>query len=122
MTCKEFKNEFKNLTLLAFVVSDRTYIYKFNSNHITFFLRTFVEEDIPHWNYIMFYKIKNNNNILDENGKVSKFEEKADFLYVIAKKKDQSGPKCKFRRVLQTPDLSKIEGKKVKIFVIQEKK
>jgi hypothetical protein len=123
MTCREFKNKIGDITLLAFIVSSRkTYIYKFKAKLVTFFMRKFIDSAIPKWDTVMFYGTGENTKLLDEEGRFNKFEEKADFLYHIARTKDQTATKCSIKETFITPDMSKLEGKKVKIHVLSDRK
>lgn len=121
MNCKEFKSEFVGKAILAFVASQFTHIYKFDSDIITFFMRRFVDEAVPAWHTIFFYSIKSKNVKLTREEKLHKFEQKADFLNLKAKRDDQIGNQCVFRRTFITPDTSLLEGKKAKVTTISQK-
>ena len=123
MTCKEFKRKIGDITVLAFINGiNKTYIYRFNSKLVTFFMRKFIDTALPDWDTVLFYKISGNENFLDEEGRVERFEDKADFLYTIAKSKDQNASKCVLKETLMTPDMSALEGKKVKIHVLSDRR
>lgn len=121
MNCKEFKKEFKDFILLAFVASNFTHIFKFDSEYITFFMRKFIDDNVAAWKTIYFYSIKSKNIAITEKDRIYKFEEKADFLFVKAKHEDQIGNQCKFRRTITTPDTSNLEGKYAKVISLNPK-
>ena len=123
MTCKEFKEKIGDITVLAFINGiTKTYIYRFNSKLVTFFMRKFIDTAIPHWDTVLFYKISGNENFLDKDGRIERFEDKADFLYTIAKSREQTAFKCVMKETLITPDMSPLEGKKVKIHVLSDRR
>lgn len=123
MTCKEFKEKIGDITVLAFINGiNQTYIYRFRSKLTTFFMRKFIDTAIPDWDTVLFYKISGKENFLDKDGRIDRFEDKADFLYTIAKSQDQSASKCVLKETLITPDMSALEGKKVKIHVLSDRR
>ncbi len=82
-------------------------------------MRKFIDEKIPYWRNIFFYELSNLNEEILEDGKITKFEDKARFLYVIAKRLDQKGEICVLKRVLLPPDLSKLEGTRAKLYTLK---
>lgn len=118
MTCGEFKEEFKNRVILAFVLDVTTKIYKFESKHITFFLRKFIDDYQPDWRRMYFYSVANLSTEITEDGKITKFEDKAEFLYVTAKHVDQKHSVCTLKRVYIIPDMRHLEGHRAKVLTL----
>ncbi|MFP4368967.1 MAG: hypothetical protein ACOC2K_03335 [Bacteroidota bacterium] len=117
MNCGEFKRLFKDKTILAVVAERYTRFYKFESRHIYFFLKKFLEAKYPGWRVVYLYKIE--ENVGDEDEEVSSMiRDKADFLYLIAKRNEQKPNLCVIKEVLASPDLSHFEGKKTKVISI----
>lgn len=114
MTCKDFKDIFQDKIILAFVMDEHTNLYKFNSKHITFFMRKFIDEYRPDWRTIFFYEIDSLNVDVLEQGVIKKFNEKARFIYLYAKRKDQMGGLCAIKSTYQLPDFTHLEGKKAR--------
>lgn len=122
MTCSEFKMEFAGRVILAFVTDNVTHLFKFEARYITFFMKRFIDDKLPFWRHIYFYEVDNLNVELTEDGKISKFEDKAKFLYLLAKRLDQTRGVCVIRRTFLPPDLSRLEGKKAKVYTLRFEK
>lgn len=122
MTCNEFKMEFAGRVILAFVTDDITHLFKFDSRYITFFMRKFIDDKIPYWRHIYFYEVENINVELTEDGRITKFEDKAKCLFLWAKRLDQSGGQCAIKRTFLPPDFKLLEGKKAKVYSLSFEK
>lgn len=121
MTCKEFKKKFPNTMLLVFVMDKFSHIYKVNSEFITFFMRTFITEHVPHWNRMYFYKLEDEKRLLTEDGKLTHIKDRAKFTHYIAKAEDQQAFLCSLKWVPSEPDIKILEGKKVKVISLNAK-
>ncbi len=121
MNCGEFRNAFPDRLILAFLVDDFTHIIKFKSELITYFMRKFAPEEFPGWRKIYFYSVKHEHDKIIEGGKITSFEEKATFLYLVASRKEQGGPKSVIRTVMRAPDMRLMEGKKAKVITIHSR-
>ncbi len=118
MTCGEFKMEFAGKVILAFVTDDKTQLFKFDARYITFFMRKFVDVEVPYWRHIYFYEVENINVELTVDGRISRFEDKAKCLFLWAKRLDQSGGACVIKSTFLPPDFKLLEGKKAKVFTL----
>lgn len=128
MNCKEFKEEFAGMQILAFVNDAYTNIYKFSSQLITYFMRHFIVERHPFYQHVFFYECGHDNSpetieksMLLAEQQILHIKDKANFLYIFAKREDQKGPQCVFKKVIIPPDMSKLEGKRAKVFTIAAK-
>ncbi len=119
MTCSEFKMQYAGRVILAFVTDEATHLFKFEARYITFFMKRFIDEKLPMWRHMYFYEVDNLNVEITENGKICKFEDKAKFLYLWAKRLDQSGGVCVIRSTFLPPDMSLLEGKRAKMFTLR---
>jgi len=121
MNCSEFKILFPNKIILAFATDETTQLFKFHTNHITFFMRKFIEDAMPYWRHIYFYEVDNLNVELTKDGRITKFEDKAKFLYLWAKHTDQVGNVCVIKQIFLPPDMRLLEGKKAKVCTLSFK-
>ncbi len=119
MTCGDFKMEFHGKVILAFVTDDVTQLFKFESRYITFFLRRFIDDKMPYWRHMYFYEVDNINVEITKDGKISKFEDKAKFLFTWAKRLEQTGGSCCIRRTATVPNFSLLEGNKAKVLTLK---
>lgn len=115
MNCTEFKNTFPNVDILALVIADYTYFFRFPSKLISFFMLKFIDKQIPLWRKIFFYTIKPQSHLTDEKGNITKITEKAYPTFLYANNDHQLPFKCVLREVVRVPDLSAFEGKKITI-------
>lgn len=118
MNCNEFKMEFAGKVILAFVTDDTTHLFKFEARYVTFFLRKFIDDRMPYWRHIYFYEVANINVEITEDGKITKFEDKAKFLFLWAKRLEQTGGHCNIKRTFLPPDMSLLEGIKSKVITL----
>lgn len=119
MTCSEFKMEYAGKTILAFVTEEITHLFKFEARFISFFMLRFLDKHLPFWRHIYFYEVDNINVELTEDGKISRFEDKAKFLYLWAKHTDQTTGRCVIKRTFLPPDMSLLEGKRAKVATLR---
>jgi hypothetical protein len=105
--------------VLAFVVEKYTYLYKFKAQHITFFMRRYLEEKHRLWAVCYFYEVGlEEENVVDMGNYI---KEKAEFLFVVARHLEQKMNQCVFRRVVSIPDMSPLEGKRARVIILGEK-
>lgn len=119
LNCTEFRKIYDGRQILAFVTDDRvTHIYKFSAKFVTFFMRNYIDDAVAYWRHIHFYEIADIHRDLVEDGKITKFEEKAVYLYLSAKRLDQAGGKCVFKKTLLPPDMRRLEGSRAKVITL----
>ncbi len=119
MNCKEFKEEFKGRMLLAFIVeNDRTHILKLKTEYITYFMRHFIDEHYILWRIVFFYEISM-QEMPEFLGEINNLEmlikEKAQYLYVMAKKEEQPERQCYFKKTTYAPNMKHMVGKKYRL-------
>lgn len=117
MNCKEFKENFEGKIILTFLMEDFTFIYKFKCEHITFFMKKFLDRHHPKWKVAYFYDVGTYEGELS----LDKIKEQAKFLYLIARNTTQSA-ECVFKSVFAAPDFSHLEGKKAKVITLGKEK
>lgn len=115
MKCSEFKDLHDNKIILAFVTDDVTHLFKFEAKYITFFMRKFLEAKLPYWRHVYFYEVANLNVEITKGGIITKFEDKAKFLFLWAKHTDQVGGVCVIKPTFLPPDMRLLEGRKAKV-------
>ena len=120
MTCTEFREKYPNQEILALVIADYTYFYRFPSKLINFFMLKFIDKEQPLWRKIFFYVLKHQAELYNEEGKITKLTEKANPTYLYANSEHQKATACVLREVLRVPSLSNFEGKKIKITKISD--
>lgn len=120
MTCTEFREKFYKTEILALVVADYTYFYRFPSNLINFFMLKFIDSEQPLWRKIFFYTLIQKAELYNEEGKLTKLTEKATPIYLYAKSEHQKAMKCVLKEVLRVPNLVTFEGQRIKVTKISE--
>ncbi len=115
MTCTEFREKYPNQDILALVLADYTYFYRFPSKLINFFMLKYIDTEQPLWRKIFFYVIKQKAELYNEEGELTKLTEKANPTYLYANSEYQKATACVLREVLRVPNLANFEGKKIKV-------
>lgn len=126
MNCKEFKEKYKNKTLLAFVVvEETTHIIKLKTEFITYFMRYFLDEHFLLWRIVFFYEVFINESPdfdeeIEDIGKL--IRDRAEYMYLMAKKEEQPATQCYFKDTTYRPNTKHLEGKKHRLKELRMKK
>lgn len=121
MNCGDFKAVFSGRTILALVIEEHTFIYRFKTEFITYFLRTFLHFQMPLWKAVYFYDIGSADLPESHETDGKKIIDKARFLKLIARCEDQTGGECVFKKAPMAPDTKKLEGKRSLVITIDGK-
>lgn len=117
MNCKEFKQKFKGRIILAFVVDTHTHLYRFHCEYITEFMRRIINTSNPNWELAFFYTVES-----FEDNDIERVKSKAQFLFCAAKSKDQRINECVFKEVIIPPNMTKLEGKRMRMITLRPDK
>ena len=120
MTCTEFREKYPTNEILALVVADYTYFYRFPSKLINFFMLKYIDSEKPLWRKIFFYVLKQKVELYNDDGKLTKLTEKATPTYLYANSEHQKAMACVLKEVLRVPNLATFEGQKIKVTKISE--
>ena len=118
MNCGDFKAVFNDRVILALVIEEHTYIYKFKTDFITYFVKTFLDYNLPLWKGAYFYDVGSPDGPESAEEDTGKLIEQARFLKLIARKEDQKGNVCVFRKAPVAPDTKRLEGRRSKVITL----
>ncbi|MBM2815798.1 MAG: hypothetical protein HW421_2560 [Ignavibacteria bacterium] len=120
MNCREFAEEFYGKTILAFVTSDTAAsVFRFRAESIFTFLKKYVGVQFPDWKIIYLYQLTDSYSEDDDTSTI--FKNKAEFMYLVAKKIYQTEKLCVFKYVVIPPDMKNLTGKKLRIISLSPK-